>query len=289
MGRFLGDDVQKYQALYEKGRKTMETDLFDGEYFVQQIKWKGLNAPDPVEASKGSYNSNYSSEEAQTLLQKEGPKYQYGKGCLSDGVLGSWMGDVCGLKNIIDSAKVASHLASVYKYNFKKDLKDHANPQRPSYALGNEGGLLLCTWPKGGNLSLPFVYSNEVWTGIEYQAASHLMFLGQVEKGLDIVRACRDRYDGRVRNPFDEYECGHWYARAMSSYAMLQGLTGVRYDAVDHVMYIDSRIGDFTSFLSTETGFGNVGLKNGEPFFNAVYGELNIKKFIVSGKEMNSK
>jgi len=289
MGRFLGDDVQKYQALYEKGRKTMETDLFDGEYFVQQIKWKGLNAPDPVEASKGSYNSNYSSEEAQTLLQKEGPKYQYGKGCLSDGVLGSWMGDVCGLKNIIDSAKVASHLASVYKYNFKKDLKDHANPQRPSYALGNEGGLLLCTWPKGGNLSLPFVYSNEVWTGIEYQAASHLMFLGQVEKGLDIVRACRDRYDGRVRNPFDEYECGHWYARAMSSYAMLQGLTGVRYDAVDHVMYIDSRIGDFTSFLSTETGFGNVGLKNGEPFFNAVYGELNIQKFIVSGKEMNSK
>jgi hypothetical protein len=289
MGRFLGNDVQKYQALYEKGRKTMETDLFDGEYFIQQIKWKGLNAPDPVEASKGSYNSNYSSEEAQTLLQKEGPKYQYGKGCLSDGVLGSWMGDVCGLKNIIDSAKVASHLASVYKYNFKKDLKDHANPQRPSYALGNEGGLLLCTWPKGGNLSLPFVYSNEVWTGIEYQAASHLMFLGQVEKGLDIVRACRDRYDGRVRNPFDEYECGHWYARAMSSYAMLQGLTGARYDAVDQVMYIDSHVGDFTSFLSTETGFGNVGLKNGKPFYNSVYGELNIKKFIVSGKAMNSK
>ncbi len=286
MGKFLGEDVQKYQALYEKGRRAIETELYDGEYFIQQITWKGLSASDPVEASKGTINSNYS-DEALKLLEKEGPKYQYGKGCLSDGILGSWMGEVCGLKNIIDSAKVASHIASVYKYNFKKDLKDHANPQRPSYALGNEGGLLLCTWPKGGNLSLPFGYSDEVWTGIEYQVASHLMFLGQVEKGLDIVRACRDRYDGRVRNPFDEYECGHWYARAMSSYALLQGLTGARYDAVDQVMYIDSRVGDFTSFLSGETGFGNVGLKNGKPFFNVAYGELNIKKFIVSGTERN--
>ena len=39
-------------------------------------------------------------------------------------------------------------------------------------------------------------------------------------------------------------------------------LTGIQYDAVDSTLYIDSRIGDdFTSFLSTETGFGNVGLK----------------------------
>ena len=82
---------------------------------------------------------------------------------------------------------------------------------------------MLCTWPKGGELSLPFVYSNEVWTGIEYQVASHLMLMGLVEEGLEIVRACRDRYDGRVRNPFNEYECGHWYARAMSSYAPAAG------------------------------------------------------------------
>ena len=51
MGRFLGEDVQKYQSLYEKGRKAMETELYDGEYFIQKIKWQGLNAPDPVAAS----------------------------------------------------------------------------------------------------------------------------------------------------------------------------------------------------------------------------------------------
>ena len=65
------------------------------------------------------------------------------------------------------------------------------------------------------------------------------MLMGLVEEGLEIVRACRDRYDGRVRNPFNEYECGHWYARAMSSYALLLGLSGARYDAVEKVLYLE--------------------------------------------------
>jgi uncharacterized protein (DUF608 family) len=281
MGTSLGEDVKKYQSLFETGKKALENILYDGEYFIQIIKWQGLNAPDPVAASKGAWNSDYS-EEARALLQKEGPKYQYGKGCLSDGMLGIWIAEMCGIKDIVEPAKVSSHLKSVYKYNFKPDLTDHSNPQRPSYAMGNEGGLLLCTWPKGEMLSLPFVYSNEVWTGIEYQVASHLLLVGEVEKALDIVKACRKRYDGRIRNPFDEYECGHWYARAMSSYGMLQGLTGVRYDAVTQEMFINSRIGDFTGFISTETGFGNIGLKNGKPFLDTVYGEITVKNFVMN-------
>jgi hypothetical protein len=91
------------------------------------------------------------------------------------------------------------------------------------------------------------------------------MLMGKTAEGLDIVRACRDRYDGRVRNPFNEYECGHWYARALSSYGLLQGLTGVRLDAVTQTLYVDSKVGDFTTFLSTETGFwfGEPGGKQG--------------------------
>jgi uncharacterized protein YqkB len=237
-----------------------------------------------VELSKNAWNSNYS-EEAKILLENEGPKYQYGNGCLSDGVLGFWIAHMCGLENLMDSSLITSHLRSVYNYNLEHDLSNHVNPQRPTYALGREGGLVLCTWPKGGELSLPFVYSNEVWTGIEYQVASHLALTGETEKALDIVGTARKRYDGRIRNPFDEYECGHWYARAMSSYGLLQGLTGVRYDAVEKTLYIDSKIGDFTSFISVESGFGNVGLKNGRPFTNVVHGTIEVKKVMVSGKE----
>jgi uncharacterized protein (DUF608 family) len=288
MGKFLkkNKDVSTYQKLLSKGKQFTENELYNGEYFYQKIQVSGLNAPNPIDASKKSMGGEYS-EEARQLLEKEGPKYQYGTGCLSDGVLGAWIAKVSGLHDAFDTNKIASHLTAVHKYNFKNDLSEHANPQRPSFALGNEGGLLLCSWPKGGKLSLPFVYSDEVWTGIEYQVASHLMFMGKVKEGLEIVRACRDRYDGRIRNPFNEYECGHWYARALSSYGMLQALTGVRFDNVDKVLYVDSKIGDFTSFLSCETGFGTVSLTNGKVSVKPAMGTFEVKKINLSGKVSN--
>jgi uncharacterized protein (DUF608 family) len=279
MGKFIKKDVKKYEALYAKGKAYIEKELYNGDYFVQTIQWKGLQAPDPTKVQ--SFASGYTPE-ALALLEKEGPKYQYGTGVLSDGVMGSWLSRMCGLGDPFDPAKIKNHLRAVHQHNFKANLHEHSNPQRPTFAIGDEGGLLLCSWPKGGMLSLPFVYSNEVWTGIEYQAASHLMLVGEVEKGLDIVRACRDRYDGRVRNPFNEYECGHWYARAMSSYGMLAALTGVRYDAVTKTLYIDSKVGDFTSFLSTASGFGTVSFKGGKARLNVAYGKIPVAKISVA-------
>lgn len=281
MGKHLKKDISTYKNRYEKGQKYMEEKLYDGEYFIQQIDYKHLNAPNPAEAK--SFGGKYS-DEAQQLLQQEGPKYQYGKGCLSDGVLGVWMARMCFLDDPINPEKAKSHITAVHKYNLKKDLSDHANPQRPGYALGKEGGLLLCTWPKGGKLSLPFVYSDEVWTGIEYQVASHLMLTGEVQKGLDIVQTCRNRYDGRVRNPFNEYECGSWYGRALSSYGCLQGMTGLLYDAVDKTLHIDSQVGDFTCFLSTQNGFGTVSFKNGKAELKTYAGKIEVKKALSKGR-----
>ena len=127
--------------------------------------------------------------------------------------------------------------------------------------------------------SLPFVYSNEVWTGIEYQAASHMILMGLVAEGLEVVRACRERYDGKSRNPFDEYEWGHWYARAMASYGLLQALSGARYDAVDGVLHVTPAIsGDFRSFISTATGYGTVGVTDGKPFLTVAAGKIPVKE-----------
>jgi uncharacterized protein (DUF608 family) len=277
MGKSLGDEVPLYKELLTRGAARAGQDLFNGEYFIQRIEWKNLRAQNPMENK--SMVGNYSPE-AIAIFEKEGPKYQYGEGCLSDGVLGSWLALVCGVGQVLAPEKVSSHLRSVHSYNLKQDLSDFANPQRPTYACGKEGGLLLCTWPKGGELSLPFVYSNEVWTGIEYQVASHLMRMGMVREGLDIVRLCRERYDGRVRNPYNEYECGHWYARAMSSYALLFGLSGARYDAVEKVFHLEPTIkGDFRCFFSAGSSYGTVGLKHGKPFYEPAAGTLEIKEF----------
>lgn len=276
MGRALGEDVAGYDELLRKGVARMEGDLWNGEYFIQKIEWKNLKAKNPQEVQ--SFGGDYSPE-ARELLQKEGPKYQYGAGCLADGVLGCWLAEVCGVGQPVNEGKVTSHLNAIHRYNLKRSLVEHANPQRPSYACGAEGGLLLCSWPKGGKLSLPFVYSDEVWTGIEYQVASHLMLMGEVERGLEIVRICRDRYDGRVRNPFNEYECGHWYARAMSSYGLLQGLSGARYDAVTQVLHLQPRLkGDFRCFLSTAAGYGVVGVRRGKPFVEVRHGSIPVAR-----------
>ncbi|HIJ73849.1 MAG TPA: hypothetical protein HPP83_07090 [Candidatus Hydrogenedentes bacterium] len=284
MGTALGDDVARYRELLAKGRAYLEAELYNGQYFYQKVATEGLNAVyNPIDASANG--TGY--QRLIGLLNEQGPKYQYGTGCLSDGVLGFWLARMCGIqRDLADPAKIGSHLKAIHKYNLKRDLSTHANPQRPAFAMGDDGGLLLCTWPRGGALAIPFVYSDEVWTGIEYQVASHLMLAGMVEEGLEVVRVCRDRYDGVRRNPFNEYECGHWYARALSSYGLLQGLTGVRYDALDKSLYIDSNIGDnFTSFLSTETGFGRVGLDRGKPFLDVKLGRIDVKNVIVSGKK----
>lgn len=274
MSAYLNEPASRYKSILKRGIRFMDNELFNGEYYMQ----KGAeSSQDPTKVM--TFGNGYSSKESLELLKKEGPRYQYGNGCLSDGLMGMWLSRVCGLDECLDKAHIRNHLNSVYSYNLKENLEEHYNSQRPGYAYGKEGGLLLCTWPHGGMPTLPFVYSNEVWTGIEYQVAAHLIMEGEVEKGLHVVRVCRNRYNGKHRNPFDEIECGHWYARAMSSYSLIQALTGLRYDAVEKALYIDSAIGDFKAFICTNTGFGTVSLVNGKPKLDVCFGKIEVLKY----------
>jgi len=272
MAEALDDaDAAYYLDIYDKGRDFCEKELFNGAFFFQRIATSGLRTnPKP---------QGDSTEERERFFM-EGPKYQYGSGCLSDGLLGAWLSCMANLPDILDERAAANHLLSVHAHNLKKDMFAHINPQRPGYALNEEAGLLLCTWPKGGEPSLPFVYSNEVWTGVEYEVASHLIAMGYPSKGLEIVRSCRGRYTSGKRNPYNEYECGHWYARAMASYALLKAYSGAFYDAVNGTMYLAPKdAGDFSCFLSTDKGYGMVGVKRGKPFYQPVRGSLEIKRW----------
>jgi uncharacterized protein (DUF608 family) len=275
MAREIGetDLAGHYDALREKGARYAAR-LYNGEYLQQELDNTDINASNiPVPAIGGAL-----SPEAVKLIQAEGPKYQYGTGCLSDGVIGAWMASLYGLGDVMDTSHVSAHLKSVFKYNYKTDLANHENTQRPGYAWGTDGGLLLCTWPRGGKLSLPFVYSDEVWTGIEYQVASHLLLEGFAAEAEQIVKTCRDRYDGTDRNPFDEYECGHWYARALASFSLLQAYSGVRYDKVTRTLFIKPAVsGDAYALLSFDGGYGMAGVKDGQPFYKPVAGEMLIE------------
>jgi uncharacterized protein (DUF608 family) len=232
IAEYLGDrdTAQNYRQLFEKGRTKLDEALWNGEYYIQKV------------------------DES----QPKASRYQYGEGCLSDQLLGQWFAEVAGLGKVLPHEHVRSALASIFRYNFNADFDDFANAQR-IYAINDEKGLLLCSWPKGKRPALPFVYSDEVWTGIEYQVASHLIYEGMVKEGLAIVEAARARYDGARRNPWNEIECGHHYARAMSSWSVLTAISGFGYSAPQKEIQFQPRVSaaQFRCMYSSGTAWGS--------------------------------
>jgi hypothetical protein len=275
-------DAKSYGDLAVRAARFMEENLFNGEYFEQKVTYAGLRDTSFLDLiQKGGADP-----ETLKLLRREGPKYQYGQGCLSDGVIGAWMAKIYGIQTPLDPVKVRRNLRAIHRHNFRHNLVEHVNCQRMGYAVGEEPGLLLCSWPRGGKPTLPFVYSDEVWTGIEYQVASHLIAEGFPQAGLEIVRAVRSRHDGRARNPWNEYECGNYYARAMASYALLPAFAGFRYSAVEKTLWFhpQTKRRPFTCFFSTASGYGTISLDRRFLTIRILEGTLACEK-IVLGKE----
>jgi len=275
------EDASFYGELAHRCARFMEEQLFNGEYFQQKVQYTELR--DTSFATMVAQVDDASSE-MQRLLKREGPKYQYGNGCLSDGAIGAWMARNYGIDTSLNQEMVRKTLHAIFKNNFKTDLSQHANAQRPGYAMGHEPGLLLCTWPRGGKPTLPFVYSDEVWTGIEYQVAAHLVAEGFVKEGLTIVKALRSRYDGRIRNPWNEYECGNYYARAMASYSLLGALAGFRYSAVQRTLWFGPQLSvrPFKTFFSTASSFGTIVLDVQNLTIQVLEGELVVEKLVLT-------
>jgi len=283
MARAVGhpEDATLYQEMAEHCARFLDEQLFNGEYYQQKVQYSGLR-DNSFAAAVAHVDEN--SSEMQKLLKREGPKYQYGTGCISDGVIGAWMAHIYGIETPLARDHVRSALRAIFQHNFKTDLSQHANAQRPGYAMGHEPGLLLCTWPRGGKPTLPFIYSDEVWTGIEYQVASHLIAEGFVKEGLTIVKALRSRYDGRIRNPWNEYECGNYYARAMASYALLGALSGFRYSAVHRTLWFGPQVSvrPFKTFFSTAFGWGTLGLDRQSLRIELLEGELPLERLVLT-------
>ena len=273
------DDAKAYGELAERAARFMESELFNGDYFQQKIQFKGLRDQSFLERLQKS-----GEDPAQLqVMRREGPPYQYGSGCISDGVIGAWMADFYGVSTPLDRAKVRKTLRAIHRHNFRRSLVGHANCQRTGYAMEEEAGLLLCTWPQGGKPTLPFIYSDEVWTGIEYQVAAHLAAEGLTREALDIVEAVRRRYDGQSRNPWNEFECGSYYARAMASYALLAGWSGFRYSAVEETLWLapQTKTRPFRVFFSTATGYGTITLERSRLTISVLEGKLSLKKIVL--------
>lgn len=151
--------------------------------------------------------------------------YQFGEGCLSDQLFGQTMAYLSGLGALLPEDEIQSAARAVFRYNFLSGDRRDSCLQR-LFVARDEPGLVLCSWPNGGKPRFPFVYSDEVWSGIEYQVATLLIYSGMENEAIQLVEAVRSRYDGERRSPWNEMECGSYYTRAMASWGLLIAESG---------------------------------------------------------------
>jgi len=258
--------ARKCDDLFARGSKWTDDNLFNGEYYEHKI-----TDPKTFEFLDMS-NPDVSI-----------PDYQLGRGCLVDQLVGQYMAHVCGLGYLASPDKMKTTLLSIMKYNYKDDFSPVFNNMR-SYVIGHEPGLIMASWPHG-RLKVPFPYFSESMTGFEYTAAVGMLFEGQTENGLKCIKAIRSRFDGQKRNPFDEPECGHHYARAMASWASVLALTGFRYSGVNQSFAIRSDEGKY--FWSNGYAWGTIEIKNNgkakQAFLNVDFGKISVKSLILNG------
>lgn len=232
MARLQGEEeaAQAYRARFEAGRARVEELLWNGEYYEQRHD------------------------------ARQHPERQYGKGCLSDQLIGQWWADLLGLGPIFAPERVRSALEAIWRHNFRRGFAGFAQQPRV-FASEGDKGLLVCTWPRGGRPEMPMLYCDEVWTGCEYEVASLMLMRGLVEPGLLIVKAARERYDGRERSPWNDVECGDHYARAMSSWALLEAAAGFHHSAPERRLRFAPVLSPerFRCFFATDSAWGNLG------------------------------
>jgi hypothetical protein len=175
-----------------------------------------------------------------------------------DQLVGQYLATVAGLGPLLNVENIRKTARSIWKYNFKKDLFHHQAVQRV-YALNDEAGLVICDYGSGKRPRIPFPYFAELMTGFEYSAAILMLQEGMVNEGLEAIAAIRRRYDGERRNPWDEAECGHHYARAMASWSAIVALSGFQYSGVTKSLTLKPLVNQeaFRSFWSAPSGWGS--------------------------------
>jgi uncharacterized protein (DUF608 family) len=248
------DAAETYRELLQHGSAWTDANLWNGEYYEQQVNPTGNDIwPEPYHSiiDRGSDGRI-----------KGWPAWQYGKGCLADQLIGQWIARMLHLGDLYDREHVRRALRAVFEHNWRTEFHRHPCTLR-AFAFNDDAGLLICTWPRGERPGKPFWFADEVWSGIEYQVASHLIYEGQLDEGLAICRGVRDRYRGDHRNPWDEIECGHHYSRSMASYAVMLALAGFRYSAPERTIGLAPRLNedDFACFFSVGSGWGLVSQK----------------------------
>ncbi|MBQ0106199.1 MAG: hypothetical protein KBT47_09255, partial [Armatimonadetes bacterium] len=298
MAEYFGETekAKEYSDLYKKGKAYLNDNLFTGKYYIQNLDI------DNEEFYK-YYDEKWHNEIKELYWDSEHKeiKYQIGEGSSIDQALAQWHSNNMGLGEIFDSEKLKTACENLYKNNYKETLRYHFNSNRV-FGLNDESATIICSYPKEARRPIiPIVYSDECMNGFEYSAAVLLIQSGLVAKGLRTMKAVRDRYNGKDRNPWNEFECGNNYARSMASFSALNTLSGFEYDLTRgylgfspiKISLEDTKLNTYLElseicknkksyFWSAGKAWGTVEIDSNEAKLNILYGEIELEEIKIN-------
>ncbi len=274
MARSLGDTTSaaQYRTLFDRGSKWIDSNLFNGEFYVQEIQGR------PADQIAAHLRGGMGTENT------EQPQYQVGKGCLIDQLIGQYLSHVAGLGPLVSADHVRKTLESIYRYNYKRSLENHDNVER-TFALNDEAAMVICDYGSAPRPRVPFPYFAEVMTGFEHSTAALMIYSGMVSEGVECIHNIRARYDGEKRNPWDEAECGHHYARAMASWTSVVALSGFQYDGEEASVVAAPRVphATFDCLWATATGWGSFSYRGSRFTIHVLAGSLPCRSCEITG------
>ncbi len=266
MAREVGDTAaaSRWSDIFQKGIAKFDEMFWNGSYYIHR-----LNVKEHFDGMR------------------------IGNGCEVDMLMGqSWSHQV-GLPRIVSKERATQALKSLYKNNFLPDVGPFRKEHKLGrwYAVPGEGGLLLCSFPFGDEKEIlgpeptwAAKYFNEVWTGTEYQAASHMIAEGLVEEGFRVVKAAHDRHHPAKRNPFNEIECSDHYVRAMASFGVFITTCGFGYHGPKGELTFAPKAqqSNFRAAFTASEGWGSFWQKDENGKFRAgievKHGVLRLRK-----------
>lgn len=283
MAEFLGYEKKaaEYRKVFEKGKKWTKENLFNGKYFIHKVDVKDKSITERFDCSDTYWN-----EETGEI------KYQICDGSSIDQLTGQWHANICGLGELFDKKQINTALSNMLKNNFKPSMRAVTNLWR-NFALNDESGSIMCDYPENVyKPRIPITYCEECMTGFEYQFAGLLLSEGFKNEALKVVKAVRNRYDGKKRNPWNEIECGNNYARAMASFAILPIISGFIFDLPKKKIGfnpVETKDG-FKCIWSLQPAWGNVCINESSVRINIMDGSISLSEielpFIKNAEEL---
>ncbi len=135
--------------------------------------------------------------------------------CMSDQMSSDWFFAVSGWEPVLPEEYIDRALDAILRHNFRpgEGLRNASYPPGKAHRLAASGNM----------------QADGLWTGIEYTVAALLICRGRLAEGMAIVRDIHDRHL-RAGRFWNHVECGDHYYRAMSSWTLLNALTGFGWD-----------------------------------------------------------